>query len=318
MKEKRPRLPQQPGPKGGKENWKKEKSDKVLFLQLGDLGIVVTEDGLQNVLGVLTHGGSAAPDLSRRLAHLRGNAEGFDLGTGGLVLILDPVAAGAADGYIVSAKSATSGRYRDVSLFYVDAKTPGLDDSLRTPLIGMKNSPTGVVRMKNCKVPRDCLIGQENSAYGQMKILLNEGRLDMAALAVGIAQGAMECSVKHTSQSGHFGRSLSSYQGVSFQVARMYEKIFMARNSLYTVAEMFRRQERATMEVAALKLFATEMCLEVCRAAVQLYGAKGLSQYTDVDRYFRDAQMLTIGEGSSEVCQIVISGKLYHTQLDQY
>jgi alkylation response protein AidB-like acyl-CoA dehydrogenase len=226
--------------------------------------------------------------------------------------------AGAANGYIVSAKSATSGRYRDVSLFYVDAKTPGLDDSLRTPLIGMKNSPTGVVRMKNCKVPRDCLIGQENSAYGQMKILLNEGRLDMAALAVGIAQGAMECSVKHTSQSGHFGRSLSTYQGVSFQVAMMYEKIFMARNSLYTVAEMFRRQERATMEVAALKLFATEMCLEVCRAAVQLYGAKGLSQYTDVDRYFRDAQMLTIGEGSSEVCQIVISGKLYHTELDQY
>ena len=72
------------------------------------------------------------------------------------------------------------------------------------------------------------------------------------------------------------------------------------------------------MEVAALKLFATEMCLEVCRSAVQLHGAKGLSQYTDVDRYFRDAQMLTIGEGSSEVCQIVISGKLYHTQLDQY
>ena len=98
----------------------------------------------------------------------------------------------------------------------------------------------------------------------------------------------------------------------------MYEKIFMARNSLYTVSEMFRRQERATMEVAALKLFATEMCLEVCRAAVQLHGAKGLSQYTDVDRYFRDAQMLTIGEGSSEVCQIVISGKLYHTELDQY
>lgn len=226
--------------------------------------------------------------------------------------------AGAADGYIVSAKSATSGRYRDVSLFYVDANTPGLDDSQRTPLTGMKNSPTGIVKMKNCKVPRNCLIGQENTAYGQMKILLNEGRLDMAAIAVGTAQGAMECSVMHTSENGHFGRNLASYQGVSFQVARMYEKIFMARNSLYTVAEMFHRQERATMEVAALKLFASEMCLEVCRAAVQLHGAKGLSQYTDVERYFRDAQMLTIGEGSSEVCQIVISGKLYHSMLDQY
>ena len=81
---------------------------------------------------------------------------------------------------------------------------------------------------------------------------------------------------------------------------------------------MFKNQQRATMEVAALKLFSAEMCLEVSRTAVQLHGAKGLSQYSDVDRYFRDAQMLTIGEGSSEVCQIVISGKLYHADLDQY
>lgn len=226
--------------------------------------------------------------------------------------------AGAADAYIVSAKSSTSGRYRDVSLFYVSADTPGLDAMERIPLIGMRNSPTGTVKMKNCRVPMDCLIGEENSAYSQMKILLNEGRLDMAALSVGMAQGAMECTLRHTNQNGHFGRNLASYQGVSFQVARMYEKIFMARNSLYTVAEMFQRQQRATMEVAALKLFASEMCLDVCRTAVQLHGAKGLSQYSDVERYFRDAQMLTIGEGSSEVCQIVISGKLYHMDPGDY
>ena len=225
--------------------------------------------------------------------------------------------AGAADGYLISAKSATSGRYRDVSLFYVDAATPGLETQ-RVPLIGMKNSPTGTVRMKDCKVPKDCLIGQENTAYDQMKILLNEGRWDMAALGIGIAQGALECTLRHTSRSGHFGRNLASYQGVSFQVARMYEKIFMARNSLYHVAGLFEHQQRATMEAAALKLFASEMCLEVCHTAVQLHGAKGLSQYTDVDRYFRDAQMLTIAEGSSEVCQIVISGKLYHSDPGTY
>ena len=226
--------------------------------------------------------------------------------------------AGAANGYIVSAKSATSDRYRDVSLFYVDADTPGLDDSERTPLIGMKNSPTGTVRMKNCKIPLDCLIGEENTAYTQMKILLNEGRMDMSALAVGIAQGALECALSHTNQSGHFGRNLSSYQGISFQIARMYEQVFVARNSLYTVAEMFLSQQRATKEVAALKLFSAEMCLNVSRTAVQLYGAKGLSQYTDVERYFRDAQMLTIGEGSNEVCQIVISNKLYHSDPTEY
>ena len=83
-------------------------------------------------------------------------------------------------------------------------------------------------------------------------------------------------------------------------------------------AGLFEHQQRATMEAAALKLFASEMCLEVCHTAVQLHGAKGLSQYTDVDRYFRDAQMLTIAEGSSEVCQIVISGKLYHSDPGTY
>ena len=226
--------------------------------------------------------------------------------------------AGAADGYIVAAKSSLSDRYREVSLFYVDASTPGLDDNLRVPLTGMNNSPTGTVRLNNCRVPAYCLVGRENDAYGLMKILLNEGRLDMAALAVGIAQGAMECAIRLTGSNGRFGRNLSSYQGVSFQVARMYEKIFMTRNSLYAVADMFQNQQRATMEVAALKLFSSEMCIEVCRSSVQLHGARGLSQYTDVERYMRDCQMLTIGEGSSEVCQIVISGKLYHAEPGEY
>ena len=81
---------------------------------------------------------------------------------------------------------------------------------------------------------------------------------------------------------------------------------------------MFQNQQRATMEVAALKLFSSEMCLDVCRSSVQLHGARGLSQYTDVERYMRDCQMLTIGEGSSEVCQIVISGKLYHAEPGEY
>lgn len=220
---------------------------------------------------------------------------------------------GAATGYIVSAKNPYSSRSRDVSLFYVDAATPGLETS-RVMLTGVNNSPTGTVRMRNCHLPADCLVGRENDAYGLMKILLNEGRFDMAALAVGIAQGAMECAVQHSNRNGNFGRTLSSYQGISFQVARMYEKIFVARSTLYQVARLFEQGERATPEVAALKLFASEMCLEVTRSAVQVLGARGLVQYSDVERYFRDAQMLTIGEGSSEVCQIVISRRLYHSE----
>ena len=225
---------------------------------------------------------------------------------------------GAATGYVVAAKSALDRRSRSVSLFYVDAGVEGLDASDRVMLTGMNNSPVGIIRLKDCHVSRDCLIGPENDAYGLIKILLNEGRLDMSALGVGIAQGAMECAIRHSSKNGRYGRNLASYQGISFPVARMYEKIFVARSTLLHVAELFDLQERATMEVAALKLFASEMCCEVCRNAVQIHGARGLRQYSDVERYFRDAQMLTIGEGSSEVCQIVISGKLYHAEPGTY
>lgn len=226
---------------------------------------------------------------------------------------------GAAGGYVVAARSANSGRSRDVSLFYVDAAAPGLDTNGRIMITGMNNSPVGNLKMQNCRVPFECLIGKENDAYPLIKILLNEGRLDMAALAVGIAQGAMECAVQYTSRAGRYGRTLSSYQGISFPVAKMYEKIFVARSCLYHVADMCDAQEKATMEVAALKLFTSEMCCEVCKNAMQVHGARGMQQYSDVERYFRDAQMLTIGEGSSEVCQIVISGKLYHADLgEQY
>ncbi len=219
--------------------------------------------------------------------------------------------AGAATGYIVAAKSTASGRSRDVSWFYVAADTPGLDCE-RVMLTGMNNSPTGIVRLRNCRVPADCLVGRENDAYGPMKILLNEGRMEMTAVAVGIAQGAMECAIRHSSSTGRYGRSLSSYQGISFPISRMYEKIFLARSTMYHVASLFESQARVSAEVAALKLFASEMCLEVCRSAVQVHGALGLKLHSPAERYFRDAQMLTFSEGSSEVCQIVISGKLYH------
>ncbi|MCM1150376.1 MAG: acyl-CoA dehydrogenase family protein [Butyricicoccus sp.] len=135
--------------------------------------------------------------------------------------------AGAATGYIIAAKSATSGRSRDVSLFYVDASTPGLGDSQRVPLIGMKNSPTGTIRLWDCKVSGDCLVVRKNDAYGLIKVMLNEGRLDMAALGVGIAPRAMECVIRHTSRSGRYGRNMASYQGISFPVARRYEKILL-------------------------------------------------------------------------------------------
>ena len=221
---------------------------------------------------------------------------------------------GAADGYVVAARSITSQRSRDISLFYIDADTPGLSDDDRKELVGLNNSPLGTLRMKNCVVPADCLIGRENEDYGLMKIGLDEGRYNMAAVALGLAEGALETAVETTKNSSIYGRSLYTYQGVSFRAASMYEKVFVARNSLYTVAEMLASGRKASMEIAATKLFTTEMACEVAKDAAQLCGAYGYARSSPTERYLRDAQALTISEGSSEVCKVVISNKLFRSE----
>jgi butyryl-CoA dehydrogenase len=221
---------------------------------------------------------------------------------------------GAADGYVVAARSISSQRSKDVSLFYIDADTPGVDDEDRKEIIGLNNSPLGTLRLKDCVVPADSLIGKESEGYGLMKIGLNEGRYNMAAVALGLAEGALEAAVERTKDQSICGRRLSTYQGVSFRAATMYEKIFVARNSVYTIAEKLAKGENATMESAATKLFTTEIACEVAKDAAQLCGAYGYSRSSITERYLRDAQALTISEGSSEICKVVISNKLFRSR----
>ncbi len=218
--------------------------------------------------------------------------------------------AGFADGYIVTAKSPSAERSRSMSMFFIGKDTPGLKIEENRNMIGLHNSPMGHVILDECSIPDYCLVGKENVGYPLIKPLLNEGRLDMAAVAVGLSQAALDYSVSFAGKVGLYGRSLASYQGISFPIADMYTKTMMSRNSLYTVASMMASGLPHTRDVAALKLFATESCCEICKAACQIHGASGLSAQSGVDRLFRDAHMLTVAEGTSEICRIVISGGL--------
>lgn len=226
--------------------------------------------------------------------------------------------AGVADGYIVGARTSAFGRSRSVSLFYVPASAPGLHVFERKQMMGMRSSPMGMIAFEDCVIPADYILGAENDAYRLIKPMLNEGRLDMAAIAVGIGQAALEASVHYTSSIGQYGRSLSSYQSISFSVADMFTKITTSRNSLYHVASLFDAHRPCSTEAAALKLFATESCCEVCNAARQIHGASGLSQPSEVERLFRDSQMLTTAEGTSEICKIVISNAMYSHRPENY
>lgn len=221
---------------------------------------------------------------------------------------------GAASGYIVTAKSPSAERSRSMSMFYVSRNSPGLKIEEHRGMTGLRNSPMGSIVLDDCAIPDHCLIGQENSAYPLLKPLLNEGRLEIAAVAVGISQAALETALKRAGKSGLYGRSLSSYQGISFPIADIYTKTMLARNSLYSVAALMANALPHTRDAAALKLFATEACCEICKTACQICGASGLSAGSDADRLFRDAHMLTVAEGTSEICRIVVSNGLINPQ----
>lgn len=224
--------------------------------------------------------------------------------------------AGVADGYIITAKNGANVRSRNISLFYVDARTPGLRLGEREDMTGLNNSPMGTVAFDNCLLPPDALIGEESNAYKPMKMALNFGRLGLSAVSVGMAQSAFEHSVSFAGSRGTYGRTIFSHQGVSFPIAEMYSNISIARNMLYHVAAITEAGERATLETAALKLFSSEMCRKVCADAVLIHGGRGFRSHCDIERMLRDSQLLTVAEGTSQICKVIISNGIYNAGED--
>ena len=218
--------------------------------------------------------------------------------------------AGVADGYIVAAKTKAGDRNRNVSLFYVDAGNKGVEEC-RDHLLGFNNSPTGRVKFRNCILPPDSLIGSENGAYRIIKNALNYGRLAAAAMSIGAAQAALELSVSYSRERGHFGRSISSYQGVSFPIAEMYTQITTNRNMMYHVAERAEAGERITMDAAALKLSASEMCRRACDDMLLIHAGAGCRAGCEAERLVRDSRLLTIVNGTSQICRTIIANRLF-------
>lgn len=223
---------------------------------------------------------------------------------------------GVADGYIVAARTSSSSRNRSVSLFYVDARTPGLEISGRDEMLGLNNSPTGSLRLHDCLIPSDAMLGVGNEGYQIIKNVLKCGRLALSAVAVGIAQAAMELAVRYTGERTSFDRVISTYQGVSFAVADMFTRITLARNMVYHAAALVESGQHASAEIAALKLFSSEMCQETCKNALQLFGGRGYVKSFEVERLLRDSFALTTAEGTSQICRLIIANSVYNAQAD--
>lgn len=214
---------------------------------------------------------------------------------------------GVAEIYIITAKTDPDKGARGITAFIVEKGMPGFELGKMEKKLGLHSSNTGELIFRNCRVPKENMIGGIGKGFQLFMKGLDEGRIAISAMAVGMAQGAMDRAVAYAKERIQFGKPIAEHQAIAFYIAEMATEIELARTMLYRVAAMRDAGIPFTHEAAILKLFSSEMCVRVCDKAVQIHGGNGYSQDFEVERFYRDAKLLTIGEGTSEICKLVIS-----------
>lgn len=226
--------------------------------------------------------------------------------------------AGLADGYFISAQTAMASKRRSISFFFVEKTAPGITFLKNDAMTGCTNSIMGTIELKNCRIPSNHLIGVENEAYTFMKHSLNQGRLAIAATAVGIAHRALELAIDYSTSKEFYGRKLYSNQGISFPIAEMYAQIAACKSMLYHTASLCETNQSFSADAAALKIISNETCIQACRKSQEIHGAFGLSKASEIERCLRDSHMLTTAEGTLSACKMSVSSSLLKASLNQY
>ena len=217
---------------------------------------------------------------------------------------------GVADTFIVFAMTDKKLGTKGISAFIVEKDFPGFSIGKKEDKLGIRASSTTELIFENCVVPKENLIGKEGKGFGIAMKTLDGGRIGIAAQALGIAEGALEESVKYMKERKQFGRPLAAFQGLQWMLADMDTKIEAARNLVYKAAWLKQNKMPYSVDAARAKLFAAEVAMEVTTKAVQLHGGYGYTKEYPVERMMRDAKITEIYEGTSEVQRMVISGSL--------
>lgn len=176
--------------------------------------------------------------------------------------------------------------------------------------MGLNASNTTELILENVRVPQENLLGKKGNGFRQFLVTLDGGRIGIAAMAVGIAQAAFERALSYSKERKQFGQTLSSFQVTQFKLADMAMKIELARNMVYKASWLKDEGKPFTKEAAMAKLYASEIAMEIADQAIQIHGGYGYMKEYEVERYMRDAKLLEIGEGTSEVQRMVIARQI--------
>ncbi len=215
-----------------------------------------------------------------------------------------------ADVAIIMAMTDPAAGKKGISAFIVEKGTPGFYVSKVEKKLGMRGSPTASLTMEDCRIPKDNIIGKPGEGYKQALATLEGGRLSIGALALGIAQAALDAAMIYAKQREAFGNPIGNFQFIQGYLADMSTQIQAARLLLYHAAWMKDHGQSVILEGSQAKLFASEISSRVCNLCVQIHGGYGYIEDFPAERFLRDAKLCEIGEGTSEIQRLVIAKQL--------
>ncbi|MBM7660807.1 alkylation response protein AidB-like acyl-CoA dehydrogenase [Bacillus mesophilus] len=210
----------------------------------------------------------------------------------------------------LTAITGQTGQKKEISAIIVPTDAPGFRVIDAYEKMGLHSSNTTELVLEDVMVPQDHLLGKRGEGFKQFLKTLDGGRIGIGAMAVGIAQAAYEKSLSYAQERRQFGSPISKFQAIQFKLADMAMKIELARNMVYKAAWLKDQGRPFSKEASMCKLYASEICMEVTNQAVQIHGGNGYMRDYHVERYMRDAKLLEIGEGTSEIQRVVIAREI--------
>lgn len=211
---------------------------------------------------------------------------------------------------VVITRTSEPGQPRNSTAFIIEKGTPGFSAGKKENKLGMRASETTELIFQDVRVHKSQLLGVEGEGFIQAMKVLDGGRISIAALSLGIAQGAFEAALKYSQERQQFNQPISNFQGISFKLAEMATEIEASRLMIHRAADLKNHHKPVTKESSMAKYYASEVAVKVANDAVQIFGGYGYTKDFPVEKFYRDAKLCTIGEGTTEIQKIIIAKQL--------
>lgn len=213
----------------------------------------------------------------------------------------------SGDVAVVIVRTGEKGDSHGMTAFVVEKGTPGFSSGRKEDKLGMRASETAELIFDNCRVHKENILGEVGDGFIQSMKILDGGRISIAALSLGIAQGAYEAALQYAQERQQFNQPIGNFQAIAFKLADMATEIDAADLLIQRACEMKEKGVKMTKESAMAKYYASEVCVKVANEAVQIFGGYGFTKDYPVEKFYRDCKLCTIGEGTSEIQKLVIS-----------